>query len=246
MGAARADHEAVLRALEPVVEIGPEEGMDEPEFWPWQDLYGDALVSAGRLVEAERFLRPHEDLAATRGRRSMVARLAGVRGRLEAAAGRMPAAEEAFRRGLADIERLPLPFARACLEFSYGQVLRRGGQRRAAAERLQAARERLAGLRARPYLERCERELVGCGLAPAKRSAFDPRRLTAQEGEVARLVAAGMSNRQVASELFVSVKTVQFHLTHIYAKLGVGSRAGLAAQFRDDAAAGRVAKARNG
>jgi DNA-binding CsgD family transcriptional regulator len=42
-----------------------------------------------------------------------------------------------------------------------------------------------------------------------------------------------MSNRQVASELFVSIKTVQFHLTHIYAKLGVGSRAELAAQFRD-------------
>ena len=46
-----------------------------------------------------------------------------------------------------------------------------------------------------------------------------------------------MSNRQVAAELFVSVKTVQFHLTHIYAKLGIGSRAELAAQFRDVAAA---------
>jgi DNA-binding CsgD family transcriptional regulator len=50
---------------------------------------------------------------------------------------------------------------------------------------------------------------------------------------VARLVAGGMTNRQVASELFISIKTVQFHLTHIYAKLGVGSRAELAAQFRD-------------
>jgi DNA-binding CsgD family transcriptional regulator len=46
-------------------------------------------------------------------------------------------------------------------------------------------------------------------------------------------VAMGMSNRQVASELFVSIKTIQFHLTHIYAKLGVGSRAELAAQFRE-------------
>ena len=51
---------------------------------------------------------------------------------------------------------------------------------------------------------------------------------------MARLVAVGMSNRQVASELFISIKTVQFHLTHIYAKLGVGSRAELAAQFRDN------------
>jgi DNA-binding NarL/FixJ family response regulator len=58
-----------------------------------------------------------------------------------------------------------------------------------------------------------------------------------QESAVARLVAGGMSNRQVASELFVSVETVQFHLTHIYAKVGVGSRAELAARLRDDTAA---------
>ena len=126
-----------------------------------------------------------------------------------------------------------MPFQRALLELAYGQVLRRAGQRRAAANQLQAARDRLAGLRARPYLERCERELAACGLTPAKRSDFDPSRLTAQESAVARLVALGMGNRQVASELFVSIKTVQFHLTHIYAKLGISTRAELAAQFRD-------------
>ena len=88
-------------------------------------------------------------------------------------------------------------------------------------------------LQAAPFLERCERELRGCGLTPAKRSDFDPGKLTAQEQAVARLVAVGMSNRQVAAELFVSIKTVQFHLTHIYAKLGISSRAELAAQFRE-------------
>jgi DNA-binding NarL/FixJ family response regulator len=51
---------------------------------------------------------------------------------------------------------------------------------------------------------------------------------------VARLVADGLSNRQVAAELFVSIKTVQFHLTHIYSKLGLNSRAELAARLRDD------------
>ena len=82
-----------------------------------------------------------------------------------------------------------MPFQRALLEFAHGQVLRRAGQRRAAANQLHAARDRLAGLRARPYLERCERELAACGLTPAKRSASDPRRLTPQESAVARLVA---------------------------------------------------------
>jgi DNA-binding CsgD family transcriptional regulator len=51
------------------------------------------------------------------------------------------------------------------------------------------------------------------------------------------LVAGGISNRQVASELFVSVKTVQFHLTHNYAKVGVGFRTELTARLRDDTAA---------
>jgi DNA-binding CsgD family transcriptional regulator len=232
--AARGDHEGVLRALEPVVGLSERVGVDEPGLWPWQDLYGDALVSAGRLAEAEAFLGPHEELAAVRGRGSVVAGLARVRGRLEAARGRGVEAEAAFGRAAESLEGVGLPFQRALVELAHGQVLRRAGQRRLAAERLSAARERLAALRARPYLERCEQELAACGLAPAKRSAFDPSRLTAQELAVARLVAVGMSNRQVASELFISIKTVQFHLTHIYAKLGVGSRAELAARFRDN------------
>ena len=156
----------------------------------------------------------------------MIASLARVRGRLEAARGRLPAAEAAFRRGLVEAGRLPMPFGQALVELAYGQVLRRAGHRRAASNQLRAARDRLAVLRARPYLERCERELIACGLSPSKRRTFDPSRLTAQELAVARLVAGGMSNRQVAAELFISIKTVQFHLTNIYAKLGVGSRRG--------------------
>jgi DNA-binding NarL/FixJ family response regulator len=124
-----------------------------------------------------------------------------------------------------------MPFAQALLELAYGQVLRRGGQRRAAVEQLQAAHDRFAGLGARPFVERCERELSASGLAPAKRHAFDPSRLTAQELAVAQLVARGLSNRQVAAELFVSVKTVQFHLTRIYSKLRVSCRAELAAVY---------------
>ncbi len=82
---ARGDHDAVLRALEPVATIAPRGGVDEPGFWPWQDLYADALISAGCDDEVDAFLRPHEELAAARSRSSMIARLARVRGRLEAA-----------------------------------------------------------------------------------------------------------------------------------------------------------------
>lgn len=229
---ARADHDGVLRALSPIVTMPCRDGVDEPGFWPWQDLYGDALVTVGRLDEAEVLVAEHEEKAMSRRRRSMVARLARVRGRLEAARGDVAAASDTFRRGLADLARLQLPFQRALMEFSYGQVLRRAGRRRAAAEQLHGASDRFSRMMATPYLERCDRELAACGLAPAKRSSFDPSRLTAQEWAVARLVATGTGNRQVASELFISIKTVQFHLTNIYAKLNIGSRTELAAQFR--------------
>src|SRR4051794_3242056 len=234
VAAARGDPGAVLGALQPVVAIEPREGIDEPGFWPWQALYAEALVGTGQLTEAGTFLTPHEELAESRGRRSAVAMLARARGRLEAAAGRPDAAEAALRRALAEVNQLPLPFPRALVELAHGQVLRRHGQRRAAAGQLQAAHDRFAELRAEPYLERCERELQACGLTPAKRQNVDPSALTAQELAVARLVAAGMSNRQVAAELFVSIKTVQFHLTHVYSKLRLGSRTEPAAYLPDD------------
>ena len=230
---ARGEQETVLRALEPVLTIAPRAGVDEPGFWPWPDVFAEALISAGRLDEAEALLVPHEELAAARGRAAWWPGWAGRAGDWRRPAGscRTPSARTKAR--LDALENLLMPFERAQVELAYGQALRRGGQRRAAAAQLQAARDRFAALRAAPFLERCERELRGCGLTPGRRSDFDPGKLTAQEQAVARLVAVGMSNRQVAAELFVSVKTVQFHLTHIYAKLGIGSRAELAAQFRD-------------
>jgi len=168
-------------------------------------------------------------------------RLAGLQAQLVTGHGDITGAYGALGRGLIGIDQLPVPFETALLELAYGQMLRRAGQRRAAATQLQAARDRLSTLNVSPYLERCDRELAACGLTPVKRTDFEPGRLTAQESAVARLVATGMGNRQVASELFVSIKTVQFHLTHIYSKLGISSRGELAAQFRDIDTAGMAA-----
>src|SRR5690242_14834540 len=126
--AARGDHDGVLRALEPLAGLPERVGVDEPGFWPWQDLYGDALVSAGRLDEAAAFLAPHEELAAVHGRGSMIASLARVRGRLEAARGHLPAAEVAFRRGLAEVWRrlwVPRTVSRPLIRvFMAGRPLR--------------------------------------------------------------------------------------------------------------------------
>ena len=74
---------------------------------------------------------------------------------------------------------------------------------------------------------------MACGLTPAKRKDYDPNQLTPHELAVANLVVQGMSNRQVAAEIMISMKTVQAHLTRIYAKVGVASRGELAARMRD-------------
>jgi ATP/maltotriose-dependent transcriptional regulator MalT len=228
VAAARQQHDEVLRALGPVACARPRNGIDEPAMWPWPELYAEALVGTGQLDAAAAFLPAHEALAVERGVRTAQLRLARVRGRLEAAQGNAEPAETAFRAALELAEALALPFDRALSQLAYGQFLRRQGHRRAAADMLRAAQAAFTALGAVPYVERGARELEACGLAPAKRSAMDREDLTPQERSVAGLVSTGLTNREVASELVLSVKTVEVHLTRIYSKLGVKSRGELA------------------
>ena len=231
---ARRRPEDVLRALEPIRRMEPREGVDEPGFWPWPDLYADALVDLGRLDEAAALLAHHEALALHRRHATSIARLRRVRGRLEAARGAPDRAEAAFRSALERIQLLPLPWDRALIELAFGQHLRRRGSRRSAAALLNSAKATLTDLGAVPDIERSVRELDASALVRrrgATRSAGD---LTPQERLVARLVSSGMSNREVAAELLVSAKTIEVHLTRIYAKLGVGSRGQLTNRIHED------------
>ncbi|WP_369044815.1 helix-turn-helix transcriptional regulator [Sinomonas sp. P10A9] len=283
------DYAGVLRAFEPIVRMDRSRGIDAPGFWPWQDVYANALVMTGRIDDADAFLRPLEAAARSAEHRSTIARLGYVRGRILGAQGSLDDAVACFEGALAALDGLPLPYNTARGRFAYGQTLRRFGRRRDATEVLAAARDAFAGVGAQVYVARCERELQAAGTgifrtaphyqrgqhqvgqypaaqhpgaqypgtqqpgaphrgghdpgaphpaqAPETGSSSGPSvpAFTAQETAVARLVAAGLSNRDAARELFVSVKTVQYHLTRIYAKLGIGSRAELAAVYRPPA-----------
>jgi DNA-binding CsgD family transcriptional regulator len=224
---ARSDYEAVVRHLAPLVVRTPRGGLDEPGFWPWHDLYANALVVTNRLDEADAFLRPLEATVQRRGHRSAGARLGYVRGRLLGARGDLAGAVDAFAQARARLEPLPLPYEKARVDFAYGLTLRRLGRRRDAAALLTAARSAFTALDAQVYVARCDRELKTGHPAP-RGTTSDV--LTEQERTVAALVATGRSNREVANEMMLSVKTVQFHLTRIYTKLGVRSRAELAAR----------------
>ncbi|MBY6368227.1 helix-turn-helix transcriptional regulator [Rhodococcus corynebacterioides] len=226
---ARADYAAVLRILAPLTEDWARGDISEPGFWPWPDVFANALVVEGRLDEADAFLRAHEERVRLRGHRSAGARLAYARGRLLGARGDLDAARDSFESAVTALADLPLVYDRARVQFAYGQTLRRAGKRREADVVISAARDAYLALGANTYVARCERELKAGGMrAVLKDRPHDA--LTPQEDAVASLVATGMSNREVAAELFLSVKTVQFHLTRVYAKLGIRSRAELAAR----------------
>ncbi|MEB3369855.1 LuxR C-terminal-related transcriptional regulator [Saccharopolyspora mangrovi] len=226
---ARADSDGVLRALYPLTRPSPSASTDEPGHWPWQDVYAHALVLLGRLDEADAFLDPHEKLAAKRGHTSMRSRLAAARGRLHGASGDVDAASASFDEALELIGALPLRYDQARINFSYGQTLRRLRRRARADVVLSAARDGFAAMGARTYVERCDRELKAGGVHRV-RPEPKPNALTPQEESVVRLVARGLSNKEVAAELYLSSKTVQYHLTRIYAKLGIRSRSELAAR----------------
>ena len=230
--AARADAPAMLTALAPITAI-TSAAVDEPGFWPWQHLYAEALVATDRLDEAEAFLPAHERLAEQRGHATATARLAAVRGRLEAARGHALEAERAFLHALEALEGRDRPFVLAQAQLAYGRFLRRERRRRDAATLLTAAAGGFEALGARRLFESAQRELVASGLKPTRRGEHEVVRLTPQELTVARLVAGGSSNRDVAADLQLSVKTVEVHLTRIYAKLGIRSRGQLARRLEE-------------
>jgi DNA-binding CsgD family transcriptional regulator len=149
---------------------------------------------------------------------------AQLRGDLATAAGHQDAAAAAFETAWRRAQGLRVPLALAQLEMSDGRRLIAVGQRQTAVARLRSARQRLTTLGARPYLQACDRELTAADAPATPQTTPALPGLTPAEQAVARLVATGHSNRQTAGELYVSVKTVEFHLSHIFGKLGIRSR----------------------
>ncbi len=220
------DYAGTVRAFGPLVRLDRHSGIDEPGFWPWHDLYAIALVAIGEFDAADEFLRPHEERARERNHRSVMARLGAARGRLQFNRGDIDGGRETFEHSLSLISDLPMPLLRARIHLGYGQALRRLGKRRDAETELYHARRGYAAMGATGYVARCDRELKA---GTRTRDSASVTELTAQEQAVVDHVVQGKTNREVAESLFISVKTVQYHLTRIYARLGIRSRSELTA-----------------
>jgi DNA-binding CsgD family transcriptional regulator len=230
VAAAAGDHAEVVRLGDGLVA----EGFDSlPEgIHHWRATYVESLLALGRLDDAATVAAQLAGHVAPRADVSVQAEAARAMGLVAGARGDRPGAEAAFAAGLALDASASRPFVRGRLELAAGAQLRRAGQRRAAATLLAQAAGRFEALGAAPWALRCAREAQACGLRPRPRTASDDRgrELTAQERLVARLVAGGHTNREVARELVISTKTVEHHLGRVYTKLGVRSRTELAAQ----------------
>lgn len=117
---------------------------------------------------------------------------------------------------------------RARTQLAYGELLRRSRRRVDARAQLRAALETFEDLGARPWAERAAQELRASGETARRRDPSTISDLTPQELQVARLVRSGLSNRDAATQLYLSPRTIDFHLRNTYAKLGVSSRVELA------------------
>ena len=190
--------------------------------WALPDLV-EAAVHAGDTRTARDAL----DLLAERTRAGGTEEGLGVEARCRALLSEGQAAEERYREAIDRLgpTRLRPDLARAHLQ--YGEWLRRDRHRREARDHLRTAYEMLDQMGMEAFADRARRELLATGETADKRAvqaAHGGTALTSQEAQVARLARDGLSNPEIAARLFISTRTVQYHLSKVFTKLGISSR----------------------
>ncbi len=221
-----ASYEEAHRFLGPLREEVEKAGFGEPAVFRFHGDAIEALVALGKLEEAAALIGELEERGEALQHRWARAIAARCRGLLSAASGDLPEALAALERAFVLHEGLGQPLELARTHLVMGTIRRRSRQKRAARDSLQAALDSFEELGAPLWAERARAELARIGgRAPAADA------LTPTERRVAELVAAGGTYREVADALFISPKTVQWNLSKIYRKLGIRSRAQLAASL---------------
>jgi DNA-binding CsgD family transcriptional regulator len=232
LGLARDDPGEARRGADLALAVSEIDNYDDPAAFWWRPLQVWSLIMTGDLDEAETNLTSFASRAAARKQHPALAQAAWLRGSLARARGDLEQAELVLRKGRQAMSALALPFWRGLLDLEHGRCLARMQRRVAADDALRAARDRFGALGARPFLEAASSEIESLGLHA--RPGMDQPALTGQEQRVVRLVASGLSNREAAAQLYLSPKTVEYHLAHAFTKLGVRSRHQLIARVARD------------
>jgi DNA-binding CsgD family transcriptional regulator len=220
------DHAAVHARLGPLADRLAGVGMAEPGILRFIPDEIEALVALGELDRAASILDAFQARAAALQRTWSLATAARCRGLVEAAGGAAPAAIGALEAALHHHQDVGEPFELARTLLVAGQLHRRNRQKRASKQALERALETFERLGTPLWAAKARAELARVGIRPSA-----PLELTPTEQRVARLVADGKTNNEVAAELFLSRRTVEDNLSRIYRKLGVRSRAELARSY---------------
>jgi DNA-binding CsgD family transcriptional regulator len=233
VGQAAGDYQGMARALGPWQDDAALDDRSRIHAVLWRPLLAEGLIGSGQTGPAAVILGC---LRRDVGRAGYLQpALAWLEGWLAEQSGDIARAREIYRRGERETcpggevagQSSPLYVARLLL--AYGRLLRRTGDRVAAAEQLGRAGALFGGLGAGPGIARAAAELAGCELDAGQAVtppalALTALGLTSRETEVAQLVGQRLSNPEIAAELFISRKAVEFHLSNIYAKGGLRGR----------------------
>jgi DNA-binding CsgD family transcriptional regulator len=221
------DHEAALTTLRPVLDtFDPKHGTEIMVGSHLPDAI-EALIATGQIDEAQQLVMALEDNGTRLDRPWMLG--AGARGRAQilAARGDLDAAEEHALLAVDHHMKVPMPFEMARTQLLLGQIQHRRRRRVAASSSLTAALRTFEKLGSPLWAARADAQLQRLSSnSPAGKTS-----LTAAEQSVAKHAAAGLSNREIAAELFLSTKTVEMRLSTVYRKLGIRSRSQLFARL---------------
>jgi DNA-binding CsgD family transcriptional regulator len=199
-------------------------GIEDVDLRPGPELV-EVYLRTGSAERAASVAEQYQHAAAAKGQPWARARAARAQGLVASD----DAFEEHFEHALALHELTPDVYEAARTRLAYGARLRRARRRVTARRQLRAAIEIFDRLGADPWSDAARRELAATGETVSPRAPGSLTRLTPQELQIALLLAGGRTTRQAAAALFVSPKTVEYHLRSIYRKLGVSSRDELAA-----------------
>jgi DNA-binding CsgD family transcriptional regulator len=225
LGAGRVD--AAIANLEQTVRYADERGLYIPGVAAGLEL-AETYLRAGRTADAHATLSAFES-AAPDSAPLLAALLERTRGLLADADG----FDAAFLRALELHAEVESPFALARTQLGYGERLRRAGRRVDAREQLRLALEFFERVGAHVWVEIARKELRASGERLRRREVDTTEELTPQELQIALQVSEGKTNKEVGAALFLSHKTVEFHLSRIYRKLDLTSRAELIRRFAE-------------
>jgi DNA-binding CsgD family transcriptional regulator len=185
------------------------------------------LAEAGSRTGDEALVRTALDWLSERTEVIRTDWLLGIEARVRALSSNGDAAELEYRQSSARLGRTRLRVEVARTELLYGEWLRREGRRADAREQLRAAYDTFGEIGAEAFAERARHELLATGETVRKRRDDTRDELTPQEAHIAQLAVSGRTNPEIGAELFISPRTVEWHLKKVFIKLGISSRKGL-------------------